>query len=234
METTEPAFSGESLQSLYGKRFNEEGRLRKQKVWEVVVREVFQRWVAPDAAVLDIGCGFGEFLNHVRCGRRVGVDMNPESSALLHPDVEFHRRPVDDLGFLAADQFDVVFVSNFLEHIENKPSVERLLRGILRVLKPSGQCIIMGPNIRFLPGLYWDYWDHHVAITDRSLTEVLELVGYRVEQCWPRFLPYTLRSALPSWPILVWLYVKMPWVWPIFGRQFLARAIRPRGGESTK
>jgi SAM-dependent methyltransferase len=233
MTVVEPAHSGQSLQSLYEKRFSERDRRRKQRVWEIVVREVFQRWIAPDAVVLDIGCGFGEFLNHVKCGTRVGIDMNPESSTLLHPDIEFHQKPVNDLGFLSSDRFDIVFLSNFLEHIEDKPGVERLLRGIRRVLKPTGQCIIMGPNIRFLPGLYWDYWDHHVAITDRSLIEVLELMGFKVEQCWPRFLPYTLRSALPSWPILVWLYLKMPWIWPIFGKQFLVRSVRASGGNKN-
>jgi SAM-dependent methyltransferase len=230
MKSSDPAFSSESLQSLYEKRFSEKDRERKRKVWDIVVNQMFQRWIKPDATVLDIGCGFGEFLNHVKCGARVGVDMNPESSTMLQADIEFHQEPVDDLGFLADHRFDVVFISNFLEHIADKPGVERLLRGIRRVLKPAGQCIIMGPNIRFLPGLYWDYWDHHVAITDRSLVEVLELTGFKIVQCWPRFLPYTLRSALPTWPFLVWLYLKMPWAWPIFGRQFLVRAV-PASGE---
>jgi SAM-dependent methyltransferase len=217
----------EQLTRLYQGRFDAAQRAAKQRVWAVLVRDFFQRFVARDATVLDIGCGFGEFLNHVECGQRVGIDMNPESAGMLRADVELHCRPADDLSFLAAERFDVVFISNFLEHLPDKASVERLLHGVRRVLRPGGQCIIMGPNIRFLPGSYWDYWDHSVAITDRSLCEVLELTGFELIECRPRFLPYTIRSAMPSWPWLVWLYLRLPWAWRFFGRQFLARVARP-------
>ena len=84
----------------------------------------------------------------------------------------------------------------------------------------------MGPNIRFVGGEYWDFWDHYLPLTDRSLSEVLQIVGFRIERCLPRFLPYTMsRGSTPPLP-LVRLYLKWPWCWPLFGKQFLIIAER--------
>jgi len=222
----------EELQQLYRHRFDQASREAKQRLWRVLVQSFFQRYVPLDAVVLDIGCGFGEFLNHLDCRIRVGIDMNPEAKQLLRSDVELHLRPADDLRFLDAGRFDVVFISNFLEHLLDKHAVETLLSGVLRVLRPGGQCIILGPNMRFIPGVYWDFWDHHVAISDRSLDEVLSTLGFNVVQVIPRFLPYTTRSVLPASPCLVWLYLKMPWAWRILGQQFLVRALRGSSEEN--
>jgi hypothetical protein len=46
----------------------------------------------------------------------------------------------------------------------------------------------MGSNIKYLPEMYWDFWDHYLPLTERSLQEVLELVGFKVERCIPKFL----------------------------------------------
>ncbi|EUA94217.1 glycosyl transferase, partial [Mycobacterium ulcerans str. Harvey] len=39
--------------------------------------------------MLDLGCGYGEFLNHVCAARRIGVDLNPDSADMLEPGIEF-------------------------------------------------------------------------------------------------------------------------------------------------
>lgn len=55
--------------------------------------------------------------------------------------------------------------------------------------------------------------------------------GYGVTAIIPRFLPYTTRSALPQYAFLIKLYLRMPIVWKILGKQFLLIAERPRGGR---
>ena len=71
----------------------------------------------------------------------------------------------------------------------------------------------IGPNIKYLPGRYWDFWDHYIPLTEESLREVLELAGFEVERCIAKFMPYQMvrqkRAPLP----LVRLYLKLPWVW---------------------
>ena len=64
-----------SLDTLYATRFPEADRDAKDAIWRVLCPHFFQRYVKPDDVVLDIGAGFGEFLRHIRCGKRIAVDI---------------------------------------------------------------------------------------------------------------------------------------------------------------
>jgi hypothetical protein len=50
---------------------------------------------------------------------------------------------------------------------------------------------------------------------------------YEIERLIPRFLPYTTRSRLPQHPAFVALYLAVPFVWRILGKQFLVVARKP-------
>ena len=216
--------TGQDFQQIYRRRFPEAGRQAKAAVWKVLVQDFFQRWVQPGDTVLDLGCGFGEFLNDLECGRKIGIDMNPDSAGYLNPGIEFHLGQIGDLAFLADGSVDVAFTSNVLEHLPGKMEIKRTLEQAKRVLAPGGHLIAMGSNIRFLPGRYWDFWDHLVPITDRSLSQVLELIGFNVVDCIPKFLPYTTCSRIPQKPWLVRWYLRLPIAWRLLGKQFLIRA----------
>ncbi|QNI06763.1 glycosyltransferase [Mycobacterium kubicae] len=221
------------LQQLYRNRFGHD-RESRSAIWRVLVRDFFQAWIRRSDTVVDLGCGYGEFLNHVKAVRRIGVDLNPDSANMLDDGVEFHRRNADDLAFLEDDSVDVVFTSNLLEHLQTKLEVEGTLAEVRRVLKPGGHLIALGPNIRFLPGDYWDFWDHSVPISDRSLIELLRMNELKVVEAYDRFLPYSTYSPLPKSPILVYSYLRSRWAWPLLGKQFLIRAQKPaevRGGR---
>ena len=216
-----------AVQRLYRQRFSPRDRQRKEEVWRVIVQDFLQRWIRPEDRVLDVGCGHGEFLNHVRCARRVGVDLNPDAALALRDGIEFHAGDVRDLSFLPDGSMDVVFTSNLMEHLPSKADVERMLREARRALRPGGHLIALGPNMRFIPGVYWDFWDHLIPITDRSLIELLVDLEFEPVDCHPKFLPYTTRSAIPKAPWLVRLYLKVPLAWRILGGQFLIRARKP-------
>jgi dolichol-phosphate mannosyltransferase len=215
------------LQQLYRNRF---GHYRESRsaIWGVLVHDFFQSWIRRSDTVVDLGCGYGEFLNHVSAARRIGVDLNPDSADMLEAGVEFHEGPADDLGFLPDDSVDVVFTSNLLEHLQSKAEVERTIAEARRVLKPGGHFIAMGPNIRFVHGNYWDFWDHAVPISDRSLIELLTIHHLEIVDTYDRFLPYTSSSPLPRAPILVRLYLRSRLAWPLLGKQFLIRARKSR------
>jgi dolichol-phosphate mannosyltransferase len=215
------------LQQLYRNRFGH-ARESRSAIWAVLVRDFFQTWVRRSDTVVDLGCGYGEFLNHVNAARRIGIDLNPDSATMLEPGIEFHLGRADDLGFLEEASVDVVFTSNLLEHLSSKEQVEATIAEARRVLKPGGHFIAMGPNIRFVHGAYWDFWDHTVPISDRSLIELLESCHFEIVETYARFLPYTSSSPLPQAPILVQLYLRSRMAWPIFGKQFVIRARKPR------
>jgi SAM-dependent methyltransferase len=221
------AEEAQDLQRIYQRRFGQTAAYRN-RVWQVLTATFFSRWIAPDAAVLDLGCGYGEFSNNVRAGKKFAMDLNPDARAHLANDVTFFEQDCSKEWPVPPDSLDTVFTSNFFEHLPDKACLKQTLRQVFRALKPGGRLIAMGPNIKYLPGLYWDFFDHHTILTEASLSEVLEVEGFGLEDVWGRFLPYTLVNA-PQYPIfLLRLYLALPWLWWIKGRQFLVIAAKPK------
>lgn len=220
--------TADDVQRIYGQRFSEKENQARERIWRVLVQSFFQRWIAPGDTVLDLGCGFGEFIRNVRCRRAIGVDLNPKSAdCFAGTKVEFHQGSVCDLSFLEADSVDVAFTSNLIEHLPGKAEVDQMIAQAKRVLRPGGTLIFLGPNVRVVPGAYWDFWDHVVPISDRSLAEALSNQGFEVVDQVERFLPYTTKSAIPKAPWLVWMYLRFPPLWRLLGHQFLVRARKP-------
>jgi len=93
-----------------------------------------------------------------------------------------------------------------------------------RCLRPGARIIALGPNIRYLRGAYWDFYDHYLPLTELSLGEVMTDTGFTLEEQIPRFLPYTMSRGgqPPVW--MLRLYLRLKFAWPLFGRQFLVVA----------
>jgi SAM-dependent methyltransferase len=215
----------DELRRIYGARFEKNLNYRR-RVWGVLVREFFQGYVAPAATVLDLGCGYGEFINTIQCERKFAMDLNPDAPRFLSPPVQFLQQDCSIPWPCADHSLDVVFTSNFFEHLPGKHALKLTLEEAFRCLKPGGKLLAMGPNIRFLPGEYWDFWDHHLALSDRSLAEGLGNCGFRILENHARFLPYTMVNRREQPLFLLSLYLKFRPAWKIFGRQFLIVAER--------
>lgn len=200
----------------------------RRAVWRVLWQDVFSAWVRPDDVVLDLGAGRCELINAVQARRRIAVDLKEETRAQAAPGVEVERRSVEDLSFLADGTVDVVFSSNCLEHLPSKDAVVRTLVEARRVLKRGGTLVLMGPNIRYVGGEYWDFFDHHLALTDRSLGDLVTSLGFTIVHARARFLPYRFRPTTPRWPWLVRAYLRtLPLSARVFGKQFLLVARAP-------
>ncbi len=216
----------QELSKIYHRRFVRTAAYRN-KVWQVLTASFFSRWVAPTATVLDLGCGYGEFINNIAAGRKLAMDLNPDARTHLAPGVEFLQQDCSKDWPVPANSLDVVFTSNFFEHLPDKDRLSLTLRHALRALKPGGALIAVGPNIKYLHGEYWDFYDHHVYLTETSLGEALEVEGYVIDLIHPRFLPFTMVKA-PEYPLFfVRLYAALPWLWWVRGRQFLIVARKP-------
>ncbi len=213
----------QELEKEYEMRFSEVSSYRAA-IWKVLTASFFQRFLPPNSTVLDLGCGWGEFINHITAQKKYGMDLNPSSKVRLNKDIEFLNQDCSEKWAIPGNSLDVVFTSNFFEHLPTKDHLKKTLQEAYRCLKPGGQIICLGPNIKYLPGLYWDFWDHYIELTELSLKEVLELNNYRVETCIPRFLPYTMVNATLPPLLFVKLFLKLPFLWRFFGKQFLVIA----------
>jgi SAM-dependent methyltransferase len=208
------------LSRIYARRFQSNLQYRK-KVWQVLVGDFFSKFIPSHATVLDLGCGYGEFINTVHAAKRFAMDLNPDATQFLEKDITFLHQDCSQPWSAAAQGLDIVFTSNFFEHLPDKTSLGRTLDQIHQALKPGGLLIAMGPNVRIVPGAYWDFWDHYIPLTERSLGEALENRNFRIFLSRARFLPYTMAGKKPTLPILIRAYLRLPIAWPLFGHQFL-------------
>jgi SAM-dependent methyltransferase len=216
----------EDLRRIYGARFCNSLEYRKA-VWEALVTGWFARYLPAEASVLDLGSGYGEFISAARCREKYAMDLNPDAPRFLGDDVTFLQQDCSSPWPLPDESLEVVFTSNFFEHLPDKAALGRTLDEIHRCLRHGGRVIAMGPNIKYLPGKYWDFWDHYIPLTETSLKEALVTRGFAVEVCIARFLPYTMASG-PQYPIgFLRAYLALPLAWRFFGRQFLIVGVRP-------
>lgn len=213
----------ETLQEQYRQRFAD-GADYRHALWGVLCRDFFQQYVNSQDTVLDLGCGWGEFSNNIRAATRYAMDLNPDAATHLSEEVQLLPQDCSLPWPLQDNSLDVVFTSNFLEHLPDKPAVERTVNEARRCLRPGGLFVAMGPNVRLVPGAYWDFWDHHVPISDSSLAELLLLTGFKVREKHPGFLPYTMSDGRQPSLMLVKLYLRLRLAWRVMGKQFLVVA----------
>jgi ubiquinone/menaquinone biosynthesis C-methylase UbiE len=212
------------LEQLYRHRFEEAELPRKLAIWKVLCDDYFFRFVKPNDVVIDVGAGYCEFINNIRCGKRIAVDLNPRVHEFASKEVEVRNESCTNLASFSDRSADVVFMSNFLEHLPSKQMVFDTLAEAKRILREGGRLIILQPNVKLIPGAYWDFFDHHTPLTDNSLVEAVTMLGMRPAHVVTRFLPYTTKSLLPQAPWLVRLYLKVPLAWWFLGKQSLVVA----------
>lgn len=216
----------QSLQSIYEKRFTgaEEAR---DRVWRVLTQHFFQHWVKPTDVVVDVGAGYCEFINNIRAGAKFALDLNPVTALKAGAEVTVLNQDITSPWALASESANLVFSSNFFEHLPTKEALQHCLREIHRVLRSGGTLLAMGPNIRFCYDVYWDFFDHFLPLSDRSLAEALEICGMRVERIVPRFLPFTMKGKTPPPAFFIRLYLLLSPLWMALGKQFLVVARKP-------
>jgi len=197
---------------------------RRSAVWQALWRYVFRHRIAADACVLDLGAGYGDFINSVTARRRIAVDTWAGLAKHVAPGVEAFVTPVTNLEAIADDSVDFAFASNLFEHLPQDVFLAAL-REIARTLSPRGTLTILQPNYRYAFREYFDDYTHVAAYSHISLADLLAAHGWEVTEVQPRFLPLTVKSRLPVWPLLIAAYLRSP-IKPM-GKQMLVVA-RPR------
>jgi SAM-dependent methyltransferase len=208
------------LPELYDARFDEREVSAKDAVWREIVAYL-QRFIDPDAAILDLACDRGHFIRWVHGTERWATDIR-DMRAALPEDIRFVQASGLDLTEVIPNgYFGTVFMSNYLEHLQSSDAVVDQLRVVHQLLRPGGRAIVLQPNIRLVGPRYWDFIDHKVALTERSLLEAAELAQLHTLELVTRFLPYSTKGRLPTDARLVRAYLRFRPAWWLLGRQTL-------------
>ena len=196
---------------------------RRLVLWRTLWRHHFSAIVPRSACVLDLGCGYGEFINSVEARRRIALDCWDGFPAFLAPGVEAIVASVTDLDRLEDGVVDFAFASNLFEHL-TQADFATTLAALRRKLSPEGTLNILQPNYRYAYREYFDDYTHVAIYSHVSLADFLVANGYQVIETRPRFLPLTVKSRLPVHPALIAAYLKSPFK-PLAKQMFLrARA----------
>jgi SAM-dependent methyltransferase len=204
---------------------------RRETLWRSLFKFYFRRWIRENDCVLELGAGYGHFINNVNARRRIAVDLWPELPTFLQAGVEGHVGTVSDLSFLENDSVDFVFASNLFEHL-TQDELSRVLLQIKPKLSARGLLCALQPNYRYAYREYFDDYTHITVYSHVTLCDFLRTCGYEIVECKPRFMPFTVKSSAIISPVLIWLYLNSP-LKPL-GKQMLVIARPSAGPQDSK
>ena len=180
----------------------------RRAVWGAIAR-----FVARDAGevgtLVELGPGYCDFLNQFPAKRKIGFDLNPEMKRFAVEGVELRIESALELPEIAPASVDLLFASNFLEHLDGE-ELDELLPAIRRVLAPRGRLILIQPNHRLCAEHYFDDPTHRTLFDDGNIGEWLARHGLRVVKLVPGLLPFSMNSRLPRWGWLTRFYLRLP------------------------
>lgn len=196
LEQTVPLPTSEELKALYETYYNFGGEGSDSTSFYVQLRKLFQNswlwdfWLKIDGDIsfhtlhgkgrlLDVGCNEGRgLIRYQSCGYLVeGLELNSKAADVarkkgfvVHSDLIEQFEPIE--------KYDVVVLSNVLEHSLNPAE---MLRHVASVLNPGGLVWISCPNsqswLRAVFGRFWINWHvpfHTVHFSPDTLREVLK------------------------------------------------------------
>jgi len=205
---------------IYEYRFADVNHSKKQIVWKEVADYIYKLTNRPET-VLDPAGGMCEFINNVPSREKWTIDLNGEFLD-KYADKSVKKVIGNNLTVdLPQNYFDLVFISNFLEHLESQEQVAEFLGKMFQTVKPNGFIAVMGPNFKYAYREYFDFADHTVCLSELGAAEHLIGAGFNIAKICPRFLPLSFRGGLPVNKFLVQTYLQMPFAWRFFGKQFL-------------
>lgn len=110
------------------------------------------------------------------------------------------------------EEYDVTIGNDFVEHIRKERLIE-IVNLIYAALKPNGMVILKTPNMSAPFASISRYIDitHEIGFTDKSLTQLLKIVGFQRVEISPKTKDYGIKQRL--------LWKGMEFIYRICGRK---------------
>jgi hypothetical protein len=191
----------------HASRLTEDGR--RAGVWRALWYYYFRHRITQRDCVLDLGAGYGDFINTIVAARCIALDLWAGMPDHVATGVETIVGPVQDLSAIEDGVVDYAFASNLFEHLPQEGLV-KTLSALKDKLTDRGRLAILQPNYRYAFREYFDDYTHVTPYSHISLADLLTAHGWEVLEVHPRFLPLSVKSRLPTWPILIGIYLRLP------------------------
>lgn len=136
-----------------------------------------------DAAIIDLGCGAGNFLQSLKDEGFVnlfGIDISEQQiEKALSKMVNARKINVFDFIETNKKKFNIIFALDFVEHFQKKELL-KLFSGIYDMMSEDGVLIIHTPNGEGLFPNQRIYGDltHLTIFTQNSLVQILRIVNF--------------------------------------------------------
>jgi 2-polyprenyl-3-methyl-5-hydroxy-6-metoxy-1,4-benzoquinol methylase len=191
---------------------------------------VIERFVRPPAAILDIGCAYGYFLELavLRGWKGQGVEISAHAAQVAQAQAKapVHAGTLADAGFAPAS-FDVATMWDMLEHSFD-PMHE--LRAANQILKPGGYLFLTLPDagslLARLCGRHWFGFkkaaEHNYFFSERTLREMFLRTGFQAVD---------VRRGV--WPCNMWFLTTKLAPYSETLSRVAQRAVRRLGLEKT-
>ena len=191
---------------------------RRSYVWNSIAKNL-QKYIPLTSTIIELGAGYADFINSIQAKEKWALDISFDLRHYANSDVNCINESIlkSDLKLPSA-YFDVVFVSNFLEHFTSK-ELETIMERIQQILKKNGLFIIIQPNYRYCYREYFDDYTHSTVFSHVSLQNFLESKQFSIRKLIPRYLPFSMKSSLSFGYKLTNLYLRLPF--RPFARQML-------------
>lgn len=190
----------------YQTRYNFRGD--RNKVWKAIC-EFIQKYIPKSSTVLDLGCGYCDFINNINAENKIAVDVNSESKKFCNKNIKFISTKSTNLNSIKNESVDTVFSSNLFEHL-NDDEFDYTLKEIHRILTKNGLVIVVQPNFKYSYKDYFDDYTHKKIFSHISLKDAFESKNFTLVKSYPKFLPFTFKSIIPKSYILTKIYLFLP------------------------
>ncbi|NOX38923.1 MAG: tetratricopeptide repeat protein [Calditrichaeota bacterium] len=167
-------------------------------------RETFLEEIEPfvkrKGRILDVGCGWGAFLDAARDKgfEPFGIEITPSAVEYANSQlkIQVDSRPLEEQSF-PRNSFSLVTMNHVLEHL---PRTRQVLNKVFDILEPDGVFAGMVPNFAsFCSEMERERWDwldpnfHYVHFTPETLRANLEKAGFVIEKLYTTRGDYSLH-----------------------------------------
>jgi 2-polyprenyl-3-methyl-5-hydroxy-6-metoxy-1,4-benzoquinol methylase len=147
--------------------------------WDYTIADAL---IAKGQKVMDIGCGYGEFLQHLKTQKDcncTGLEFNDQSVKVARErGITIHKEFVQEHAKTNEGKYDIVSFFHLLEHIGD---IDSFLTAAIKCLKPGGTLIICVPNNNPFCYQFKEFHSlnlppHHMGMWDEASLRGLEKI----------------------------------------------------------